>query len=125
MKMYEIVAFNDFYINHISQQQISISVAYKVNKIMQAIKTDLEFYQSELQKIFDDCVEQENGLYKRTEDQKNFIIKADSIEEFEQRYTDLQQFEVTFDDDLKLDVEAFEGLEVSPQEILNITNFLK
>lgn len=123
--MYEIVAFNDFYINHISQQQISISVAYKVNKIMQAIKTDLEFYQSELQKIFDDCVEQENGLYKRTEDQKNFIIKADSIEEFEQRYTDLQQFEVTFDDDLKLDVEAFEGLEVSPQEILNITNFLK
>lgn len=125
MKMYEIVAFNDFYINHISKQQISISVAYKVNKIMQAIKTDLEFYQSELQKIFDDCVEQENGQYKRTEDQKNFIIKEGSIEEFEQRYTDLQQFEVTFDDDLKLDVDAFEGLEVSPQEILNITNFLK
>lgn len=123
--MYEIVAFNDFYINHISKQQISISVAYKVNKIMQAIKTDLEFYQSELQKIFDDCVEQENGQYKRTEDQKNFIIKEGSIEEFEQRYTDLQQFEVTFDDDLKLDVDAFEGLEVSPQEILNITNFLK
>lgn len=123
--MYEIVAFNDFYTNHIAKQQVSMTVAYKINKIVQATKTDLEFYQTELVKIFDDCVEQEDGKYKLSEDGQNFVIKKDKISEFEERFTNLRNFEVEFNEDLRLEVEAFEGLEVSPQEILNITNFLK
>lgn len=128
MYLYNTLSFSEFY-NSISSNKIDITLAYKINKIINAISKDLDFYQTELQKIFEDCVEKdENNNFKMTQDNQNYIIKKDKEKEFKQRYLDLKMIPVVLDDNLKLDLDdliKLEKMEITPQELLLIQDFLK
>lgn len=126
MKLYNIIAFNDFYLQN-SDKQMNIKTSYALNNILVKCNTDIEFYNNELQKIFDDCVEKtEDGKYKMTDDDENFIVKTNKINEFEERYNDLRQLDINdLSDNDKIDLELLEDLNISPAQLLQIQGFIK
>lgn len=125
MQLYQVIAFNDFY-KTISSTSMNITLAYKLNKIIDSIDKDINFYQVELKKIFEDCVEKnENGQFKMTEDNQNFIIKENKIEEFEQRFNDLTKIEVPFNEEYKIDMSLLENIDITPAQLMQIQDFIK
>lgn len=124
MKLFNIIAFNDFYAS-IAQEEMNITVAYKLNRIIEATSKDMNFYNTELQKIFEDDVEKEGDQYKTTEDGMNFVLKPGKAQDFEKRFAELRQIEVDFNESYKIDIETLENFNITPLQLGQIQDFIK
>lgn len=125
MKLYNLLLFEEFY-SQVQNTTMPIATAYKLSKLKTIFNSDIEFYQTELQKIFMDCVERDaDGQYKISDDGQNYVLKPDKIQEFQTRYSELRAVEVEMDENLKLELDELGSSNMTPKQLENIVCFLK
>lgn len=104
---------------------LPLKVAYKLNKLKQAIATEGEFYSNKFQEIVDKYAQKdENGNIKFSEDGSQILIETDKIEECNNELENLQTLTVEIDNQ-NLTIEDFgEDVECTPEDLEVLIPFL-
>lgn len=122
MKMYEILAVQDFYPS-IQNQKLPIKTAYKLTRLGRRIEEELDFYQKEFQHILDDYAQKENGQLVYSDDMASIKIIPGKEEECAKKITELRELEVSLDD-FKFDIDEFENLNLTISQMSAILPFI-
>ena len=119
MKLSNILTFPDV-ITDLSAQKLPFTLVYKFARLNEAVKKEIGFYQEQLRKIISDCAElDENG--EPIEVQKDdgapggIKIRADAIDECNQRFEELQNLEIELPVSFKS--EELEKLELTLEQM--------
>ena len=123
MKMYEILAVQDFYPS-VQDQKMPIKTIYKLTRLGRKIEEELEFYQKEFQKIINDYALKENGQLVYSDDLTSIRIIPGKEEECTKKITELRELEVSLDD-FKFDIDEFENLNLTISQMSAILPFIK
>lgn len=112
---------NDFF----GQQHLPLKVAYKLNKIRQAVDKEGDFYSEKFQEIINNYAKKdEEGNLVFSEDGEQIMIQEDKIEECNKALEDLQNLEVEIDN-YNLTIDDFgEDLTCTPNELEALMPFL-
>ena len=112
---------NDFF----GQQHLPLKVAYKLNKIRQAVDKEGDFYSEKFQEIINNYAKKdEGGNLVFSEDGEQIMIQEDKIEECNKALEDLQNLEVEIDN-YNLTIDDFgEDLTCTPNELETLMPFL-
>lgn len=122
MKMYEILAVQDFYPS-VQDQKMPIKTIYKLTRLGRKIEEELEFYQKEFQKIVNDYALKENGQLVYSDDLTSIKIIPGKEEECAKKITELRELEVPLDD-FKFDIDEFENLNLTISQMSAILPFI-
>lgn len=122
MKMYEILAVQDFYPS-VQDQKMPIKTIYKLTRLGRKIEEELEFYQKEFQKIINDYALKENGQLVYSDDLTSIRIIPGKEEECAKKITELRELEVPLDD-FKFDIDEFENLNLTISQMSAILPFI-
>ena len=106
--------------------KMSIKTAYKLSKLSNLLDNEIAFYQEQYKKIIDLYAEKdENGNYKFIdENQQNIKIQSDKVKEASSAFEELQNLEVELPD-IYFTLDEFEKIEVTPEDIGGIIDFIK
>ena len=124
MKLYEILNFADIY-PEIRDTKMPFKTTYKLTMLSKKIEENANFYRDELQKLLKECAElDENGEIKFNEN-GDVTILEDKREEFNQKWTELQNVDVEVEDKLMFNVDELDGIEFSLRSTQMIMPFIK
>lgn len=106
--------------------KMPIKTAYKLSKLQKAIEEELSFSQGEYKKIVDEYAERdETGNYKFLDEAKtNIQIKSNCFKEAEQKMNELQNLEIELPK-ITFALSEFENIELSPEDISGIIDFIE
>ena len=121
MKLYQILNLPHVY-ETILEKNLPFSLAYKLNKLAEAVNKELEFYRNSMTKLIDEYAEKENGQPVLLENGDIKII-PEKINECQQRINELQNVEITID--VSFTPEELEPLEMSIKDLQNLMPFIK
>ena len=121
MKLYQILNLPHVY-ETILEKNLPFSLAYKLNKLAEAVNKELEFYRNSMAKLIDEYAEKENGQPVLLENGDIKII-PEKINECQQRINELQNVEITID--VSFTPEELEPLEMSIKDLQNLMPFIK
>ena len=123
------ILFNEAYQIHtvlsvFTEQKLPIKLSYKIMKILSSLEPEITFYRTRLQEVIDECaVKTENGEYVFTDNGENIQIQPDKVEEFNTRYTELQEMDIEIED-FKFTLDELEILELSPKDLFALQPFI-
>ena len=121
MKLYQILNLPYVY-ETILEKNLPFSLAYKLNKLAEAVNKELEFYRNSMTKLIDEYAEKENGQPVLLENGDIKII-PEKINECQRRINELQNVEITID--VSFTPEELEPLEMSIKDLQNLMPFIK
>ena len=121
MKLYQILNLPHVY-ETILEKNLPFSLAYKLNKLAEAVNKELEFYRNSMAKLIDEYAEKENGQPVLLENGDIKII-PEKITECQQRINELQNVEITID--VSFAPAELEPLEMSIKDLQNLMPFIK
>ena len=121
MKLYQILNLPHVY-ETILEKNLPFSLAYKLNKLAEAVNKELEFYRNNMTKLVDEYAEKENGQPVLLENGDIKII-PEKITECQQRINELQNVEITID--VSFTPAELEPLEMSIKDLQNLMPFIK
>ena len=121
MKLYQILNLPHVY-ETILEKNLPFSLAYKLNKLAEAVNKELEFYRNSMTKLIDEYAEKENGQPVLLENGDIKII-PEKITECQQRINELQNVEITID--ISFTPKELEPLEMSIKDLQNLMPFIK
>ena len=121
MKLYQILNLPYVY-ETILEKNLPFSLAYKLNKLAEAVNKELEFYRNSMTKLIDEYAEKENGQPVLLENGDIKII-PEKITECQQRINELQNVEITID--VSFTPAELEPLEMSIKDLQNLMPFIK
>lgn len=121
MKLYQILNLPHVY-ETILEKNLPFSLAYKLNKLAEAVNKELEFYRNSMTKLIDEYAEKENGQPVLLENGDIKII-PEKISECQQRINELQNVEITID--VSFTPAELEPLEMSIKDLQNLMPFIK
>lgn len=105
------------FFNMHKDDKMSIRMSYKVNKLLKQIEDDAEFFSTKYAAILQDSVIfNEDGTIK-TDDNGNFFIKEDKVDDCNKQINDLMNAEVP-SPTITFGLEDFDIFEMSPNELL-------
>lgn len=109
----------------LSSQPLPIGTTYKLTKLFNVVKSEAEFYTTNLDKIISEFGQKdENGNFILTEDQKGVRIDQDKIPEVESRLQELWNIEVELPS-ITFKLSELEKVELSVQEFNNLLPFIE
>lgn len=126
MILVDAINFQQIY-NEISTLKLPIKVSYGLNKIMNGLKDDIDFFNSRLQEIVTDYSDKdENGNPILTEDGRGIVVSDEKKEECNQKIQELYTTEITPPaTNLTIgDLENVSNLELTVQQIEILAKFL-
>lgn len=124
MKLYEILNFADIY-PEIRDTKMPFKTTYKLTMLSKKIEENATFYREELQKLLKEYAElDENGEIKFN-DNGDVNLKPETRDEFNEKWTELQNIEVEVDDKLRFDVDELDGIEFSLRSTQMIMPFIR
>ena len=91
MKLINLVQINNIFKPDMKFKDIQ--VGYKVMKFLKSIENDVNFYNSKLTEIAQDCAEKDGDKIKTTEN-GNLVLAKDKITEWNDKITDLVNIEI-------------------------------
>ena len=123
MKINEIFDFIQVY-RQIENDKMAVSTAYHLSKIAKKAQEALTFYQETYNKNLEQYAEpdEENGGFKLTEDQKNFILKEDTIEEAKEAFDELNEHDFPMP---TISFDELKELSISPADLSKIMPFIE
>ena len=121
MKLYQILNLPHVY-ETILEKNLPFSLAYKLNKLAEAVNKELEFYRNSMTKLIDEYAEKENGQPVLLENGDIKII-PEKINVCQKRINELQNVEITID--VSFTPEELEPLEMSIKDLQNLMPFIK
>lgn len=123
MKINEALTFRSLYFR-LKDEPLNIKLAYKLNKLNLRTLSEVEFYETSLQKILKECAQiDENGNLKATEDGTGILIKPEYLEECHSKINELESIE--FEADIKFTLDELEELKITPAELSCLINLIE
>lgn len=123
-KITEILDFASFY-GAVKSKKMSIATAYKLNKLANAVETEVEFYRNKLQEIIQTYSEKdENGEYVVIDGGEGVKIVEGKEEECGKAMYELQNFEIELPD-IVFGIDEFANVEITLEEFAHIAPFMR
>ena len=123
MIMNQIINFLNIY-PQIKNKKTNIQTIYKLNKIFEFCEKESKFYFNKLNDIFNKYGEKDKeGNLIKTE--SGISIKKEKIRECEKEIQELLNIEVTFDNNLKINLNDLNDFEMDIETFQKIKNFIK
>lgn len=117
LKFYDMIAIESFVQQH-ATDKLSISVAFKLNKIMRTISDDLQFFREKYRNLIETCGEKdENGEIITLEDGN---YKIQDKEAFEKGAQEIMTEEVVYSDLVPLKLSDLGNIQISMSELNSI-----
>ena len=91
MKLINLVQINNIFKPDMKFKDIQ--VGYKVMKFLKSIENDVNFYNSKLSEIAQDCTEKDGDKIKTTEN-GNLVLAKDKISEWNDKIADLADIDI-------------------------------
>ena len=109
----------------LSDTNLPLKVAYKLNKIRKAVEKESEFYADKFQEIIHTYAKiDENGEIVFSEDGSQILIKDGMVEECNNALTELQGLEVQIEN-YNLSIDDFgEDLQCTPDQLNALMPFM-
>lgn len=125
MTMHQIINFMNVY-PQIKNNKIKIQTAYKISKCVEFCEKEIEFYNTELKKIFESYGEKDSdGNFKCDETTGEIMVKPDKWAECSKEINELLNLEVSFDDKLLIDLNDVNDFTIDVDSFRKIQPFLK
>ena len=124
MKIVKLFAFEQVY-PKLKELPLNIKTSYTLSKIHQLALLDIEFYKNSLSNIINKYGQRdEEGNLKVAED--NFIpIIEGELERCQKEIGELENLEIDNYDSYKISIEDLINIELSPEDLDNLSAFLK
>lgn len=117
LKFYDMIAIESFVQQH-ATDKLSISVAFKLNKIMRTISDDLQFFREKYRNLIETCGEKnKNGELVTLEDGN---YKIQDKEAFEKGVQEIMTEEVVYSDLVPLKLSDLGSIQISMSELNSI-----
>lgn len=97
------------------QNKIPVKTAFKWNKMGRAIAEDVQFFRTRYTELFQKYGKEENGTY---------TILPENVDKYNEEMKELLEVEVEAPE-IKFTLDEFEGLEITPEELLPLMNFIE
>ena len=124
MKLKQALAFCQLY-GKLKTRIIPVSVAFKLNKIYIGLRDNADFYRNTFNDIIENYSQKnDDGSLKYSEDGSMILIKKECLDECDKRLRELEDLEVA-QPDVKLSIEELEPLELSIEDVENLTFFIE
>lgn len=118
MKMYEILELSVLG-NSLKDRKMPLKTTYKFARLMHEIAGDIDFYQTQFNKIVKQYGVYENGVPKLSKDGSTIIIVSGKEEECKQKIQELQNLNVTIDN-IKFTLDELEGIDLTLSEMTTL-----
>lgn len=100
-----------------SQEKLPIKLSYKIMKTLTACEKELEFFQTKLNELIQECAElDEQGQIIYTEDKQDIKIQNEKKDYFYEQYADLINLEIDLPVVL-FNLDELENLSLTPQDM--------
>lgn len=106
----------------LSQEQLPIKISYTISKNIKNIEEELVVYEEERQKLLKKYVEMDKEGKPKINDKGHYVIKNENQAGFNKGVLELLSIETDVNIS-KIDLNALEGLKISPSEISSV-NFM-
>lgn len=123
MKMYEVLALQNFYIS-VQDKKMPIKTTYKLSRLASRVEKEIEFYSKEFAKIVDAYALKENGELVYSEDMTSIKIIPGKEDECSDKIMELKDLEVDLSG-FEFSLEEFENLELTLAEMSSILPLVK
>lgn len=124
IKMYELTSFPTFF-EKVCTQKLNFKTSYRLTLLAQEIEKHINFYQESFRNILAEYGKKdENGNFIPTADGQGILLLEEKTEEAYAKLNELRALDVELPD-TKFDVEEFENIELSPQEMILIMPFIQ
>lgn len=125
MKIAKILAFEQVY-PKLKNLLLNVKTSFILSKIHQLALLDIEIYKNSLSNIINKYGKKdENGNLKISENDNFIPIEEDKIKECQKEIEELENIEVNNYDIYKISIEDLINIELTPEDLDNLTAFLK
>ena len=122
--MYQVLSVLSIY-ERVKELKVSAKVAYKFNKLCNTFKDDMDFYNTELNKIIEQYGERdENGSLIPLEHGYGIKIKSENMLAVQKELNNLDELEIDAPD-IKFTVDELDGLQLSIEDFNRILPFIE
>ena len=112
-------------VEKIQIQPLSIKTTYKLTKLIKALATENEFYNSKLNELIQTYgARDEDGALKPTKDGNGVQLQQDKIEEAQEKLKDLFMIEVDLPD-IQFKIDEFEDVKLTVEEMKPLLPFIE
>lgn len=108
----------------LSQEQLPIKISYTISKNIKAIEEELKIYEEERQKLIKKYAELDKEGKPKVNDNGIYIIKQENQLDFNKEVLELLNIETDINIS-KIDLNALEGLKISPLELTSVDFLIK
>lgn len=123
-KMYQITDFPTFF-TKVKSQKLSFKVSYKLTLLSKEIQTHIDFYEESFRNLLGEYAKKdENGNFVHTSDGQGVLLKEETTNEAYTKLAELRELDVELSD-TKFSLDDFDGIEISPEEIMLIMPFIE
>ena len=124
LKMYQIVELPTF-LNKVKQQKLPFKTAYQIALLMQEVDKHHSFYQEQFREILTEYSKKdEQGNFVPTADGQGVMLAEETMDEAYTKLAELRDLDVTLPD-IKFAMEAFEKVELTPEEMMILLPFIE
>jgi len=106
-------------LQELSKEQLPIKISYTISKNIKIIEEELKIYEEERQKLIKKHAELDKEGKPKVNDNGNYIIKQENQLDFNKEVLELLNIETDVNI-CKVDLNALDGLKISPLELTSI-----
>lgn len=124
LKMYEIIDLPSIF-GKLKGQKLPFKTAYKIVLFTQEVQKHIDFYQETFRNLLTEYGQKdEQGNLVPTSDGQGILLTEETTSEAYTKLSELRELEVELPDS-KFSVDDFDGIEISPEEMIIIMPFIK
>lgn len=123
MKMYEVLALQNFYAS-VQDKKMPIKTAYKLSRLARKAEEEVQFYQKEFARIVNEYALKENGQLVYSDDMTSIKIIPGKEDECNEKIIELKELEIDLAG-IEFTIEELENLELTLAEMSAIFSLIK
>ena len=124
LKMYQLTDLTGIF-DKIKSYKLPFKTSYHITLLMQEVEKHVNFYQESFRNLLIEYGKKdEEGNLMPSEDGQGVLLAEETIQEAYQKLAELRELDVELPD-TKFGLDAFENIEISPQEMILLMPFVE
>ena len=124
LKMYQIIDFPSFF-TKVKSQKLPFKTSYKLTLLATEIEKHINYYQEQVRMLLDQYGKKDDeGKLVSTTDGQGVLLVEETMNEAYAKMGELRDLDVELPD-AKFSVDGFDGVELSPEEMIVIMPFIE
>ena len=124
LKMHQLIDFPSFY-TKVKSQKLPFKISYKIALLANEVQKHIDFYQENFRNLLIEYSKKdEQGNPVSTEDGQGVLLTEETMQEAYTKLNELRELDVELPD-TKFSPDDFDGIEISPEEMILIMPFIE